>query len=102
MINTEFNICHNDWYNKGIRNIIDLVNEEGMFYNFNELKNKYNIRGPFLDLHRLISHLPNPWKNKIQENVEAIKYIKYNVHCNSYVKLLIKDKKGSRVIYMIY
>ena len=64
LINTEFNICYNDWYNKGIRTIIDLVSEEGMFYIFNELKNKYNIRGTFLDLHRLISHLPNTWEKK--------------------------------------
>ena len=40
LINIEFNFCYNDWYNKQIRNINDLINEEGRFYTFNELKSK--------------------------------------------------------------
>ena len=34
----------------GIRVIYDLINEEGVFYSFEQLKAKYNIRGHFSSL----------------------------------------------------
>ena len=36
-----------DWYDKGIRNIIDIINENGLIYDFYDLKHKYNIKGAF-------------------------------------------------------
>ena len=38
-----------DWYDKGIRNIIDIITENGLIYDFEDLKHKYNIKGTFLD-----------------------------------------------------
>lgn len=38
-------------------------------------------------------------KKKINENKDQIINFKYDVQCNDYVKILIKDKKGSRTIY---
>lgn len=88
-----------DWYNKGLRSIIDLLKDDGSFYQFDELKLKYNIRGTFLDLFALTNTIPNEWKTKINENKDQIINFKYDVQCNDYVKILIKDKKGSRTIY---
>ena len=38
-----------NWWDMGIRVINDLISEEGIFYSFEQLKAKYNIRGTFLD-----------------------------------------------------
>ena len=32
-----------DWYDKGIRNITGIINESGLFCDFEELKHRYNI-----------------------------------------------------------
>lgn len=45
-----------NWYRKGIRNITDLINENGMFYDFNEFKTVFNVEGTILDYHGILEH----------------------------------------------
>ena len=50
MIALEMGNCFfRNWWDMGIRVINDLISEEGIFYSFEQLRAKYNIRGTFLD-----------------------------------------------------
>lgn len=87
------------WYEKGIRNKTDLITENGTFYDFNEFKTVYNIRGTVLDFHGLLGRIPNSWKNILNNNAQICAETKYSVVSSKPVKLLLKDKKGCRKIY---
>ena len=50
-----------DWYDKFIRNIMDIINENGLFCDLVELKRRYNIKGTYLDYTRLRKNIPKPW-----------------------------------------
>ena len=41
------------WYDKGIRNILDLIDENGRISDFGVLKETYNIKGTYLDYNRV-------------------------------------------------
>ena len=41
------NLYIKEWHDKGIRNVIDLLDLDGQFYQFIELKEKYNIHSTF-------------------------------------------------------
>ena len=41
------NMYISEWYDKGITNIIDLINLDGIFNQLDELKEKYNVHGTF-------------------------------------------------------
>ena len=43
------NLYISDWYKKGIRYVSDLIDENGNFYDFVTLKNRYELKGTFLD-----------------------------------------------------
>ena len=43
------NLYFNEWHDKGIKNVIDLLNREGNFYQFDKLKENFGIHGTFLD-----------------------------------------------------
>lgn len=88
-----------DWYNKGVRHVSDLLDEHGNIYEFVDLKNKYNLRGTFLDYHSLLRKIPNEWKDIINNNKVVSILNRYNVNCNIYVQQLIKEKKGCRQFY---
>ena len=90
-----------DWYNKGIRNVIDLLDTDGNFYLFPQLQEIYNIRGTFLDHASLLRKIPAQWKLKNNENKVLCQALKPNVSRNCYVNYLGKDKKGSRTFYDI-
>ena len=49
-LNRGHNLFIKEWYDKGLRNVIDLLNAEGQFYHFNELKDTYYIHGTFFRL----------------------------------------------------
>lgn len=87
------------WYEKGIRSITDLIKENGAFYDFNEFKTVYNVRGTVLDFYGLLGRIPNNWKNILNNNAEICAENKYNIVIPKQVKLLLKDKKGCRKIY---
>ena len=85
-----------NWYEKGIRNIVDLVNENGVFYDFNQFKTLFNVRGTILDFQGVINRIPQVWKNLLNNNIQTCIDMKYNVLCSKYVKLFLKDKKGCK------
>ena len=58
LINGNGNYIINEWYNKGIRNVIDLIDENGQFYEFQRLQEKYEIHGTYLDYMQLINRKP--------------------------------------------
>ena len=56
------------WFNKGLRTIRDLLDDDGKLLSLNALKNKYNISCTFLDYHRLHMLIPQKWKNIINQS----------------------------------
>ena len=48
--------------NKGIRNVIDLIDENGLIHDFQTLKDLYNIHGTYLDYAHLIDRIPRLWR----------------------------------------
>ena len=61
-LNQGHNFFIKDWYDKGVRQVLDLIDETGQMYQFNDFKNKYNVNGTFL------RKLPRKWINKINES----------------------------------
>lgn len=88
-----------DWYDKGIRNILDIINENGLLYDFVDLKNRYNIKGTYLDYARLVRNIPKSWKEIISVEPDKCAKFKYNVQANCYVKFILKSIRGCRDIY---
>ena len=89
----------NNWFKKGIKQISDLLDINGNFYQFDILKEMYGINSTFLDYQSLIHKIPNYWKNMIINNRLVSIQTKYNVTCNIYVQYLLKEKKGCRTFY---
>ena len=59
----------------------------------------YNINGTFLHYQQLIHNISPLWINQINDNHAFTLENKTNVICNTYVKNLIRVKKGSRIFY---
>ena len=78
-----------------------MINSDGRFYQLDELKVTYNIQGTFLDYHSIFRKIPADWRTKINQNRLICQELKNNVERNLYVKILCKDKKGSRRFYDI-
>ena len=72
-----------NWCDIGIRVIYDLINEEGVFYSFEQLKAKYNIRGTFLDYQHVLNNISQVWKDQINMNRVFIVETKQNI--NEYI-----------------
>ena len=98
-INRNGNDIVNEWYNKGIRNIIDLIDENGLIHDFQTLKDLHNIHGTYLDYAHLINRIPRLWREMISENSRKISMYRYNVQINSYVFCLLRKRRGCRDIY---
>ena len=75
----------NEWYIKGIRNFMDLIDEDGSMYDFQRLNDVYEIHGTYLDYLHLIYRIPRLWSNMINENNTKNASYKYNVQINCYV-----------------
>lgn len=88
-----------EWYKKGVKTIYDLIDENGDIYTFNTFKERFNVRGTFLEYQNLLNKIPNEWKNIINNNTVFSIMNKMNVSSNIYVSYVIKDKKGSRIFY---
>lgn len=95
------NFCFNNWFKKGVRQISDLIDENGNIYQFDSFKEMYGIRGTFLEYQSLIRRIPNEWRKKLNDNKIFCILNRFNVKCNYYVNQLIKDKKGCRRFYDI-
>ena len=98
-ISVNANFIINEWFNKGIRNIMDLIDENGLFYNFQNLQQRYNIHGTYLYYLHLLQNIPRLWRDTIEENREKNVLCRYNVQINCYVFKLLRKKKGCRDIY---
>lgn len=90
-----------DWYKKGVRLIYDFINENGEFYEFESFKEKYGVRGTFLDYEYVLNRIPNEWKTKINDNKKFSIENKLNVTCNIYLSYITNSKKGCRLFYEI-
>ena len=91
----------NNWYSKGIKTIGDILDDNGNFYTFDQLKEIYRVKGTFLNYKNILQKKPNQWKNIINANKVSIYQNRYNITCNVFVAHLLKDKKGSRRFYDI-
>ena len=99
LINRNGNYIINEWYNKGIRNVIDLIDENGLFYQFQMLQERYGIHGTYLDYMQLINRIPRLWRDIINENSEKCASYKNNVQINCFVFYLLRKRRGCRDIY---
>ena len=81
-INENGNYIVNEWYNKGIRNVMDLIDENGLIYEFQELKQRYDIPGTYLDYIRLINKILRRWRDMINEDSRKNASQRYNVQVN--------------------
>ena len=68
-----------NWCDMGIRVIYDLISEEGVFYSFEQLKAKYNIRGTFLDYQHVLNSISQVWKDQINMDCVFIVETKRNL-----------------------
>ena len=89
----------NEWYKKDIRQVSDLLNEQGNMFDFEALKTRYGIRGTFLEYEALKNKIPNRWKNMLNDNTTTCITNRFNVTCNIYLQFVLKDKKGCRRFY---
>ena len=54
-----------NWFRKVVRNVRDLLNGKGQVLNFQEFKEKYNVKGTLLDYERVLHCIPNEWLNRV-------------------------------------
>ena len=95
------NLFIKNWYEKGIRLVSDLLDQNGNFHNVESFKRRYSVAGTFLDSQRLIAKIPEQWKVIIRDNRNVQMTNLFNVTCSLYTKFLINDKKGCRRFYDI-
>ena len=82
----------NEWYNKGIRNVMDLIDENGLMYDFQKFKDVYEIHGTHLDYLHLINRIPRLWRDMINET--STKMLHIIIMCKLIVTLFISYVKG--------
>ena len=68
---------------------------------FHELKNKFNINGNFLNLHSIISAVPNMWKVTLFQNSDKDDTLGEDVYHNKLLDVLLKAKKPSGQLYQL-
>ena len=81
--------------------MIDLLDTNGNFYQFQQLQEVYNIQGTFLDHATLLRNIPAYWKQLVNQDNISCQAHKQNVTRNYYINYLCKDKKGCRTFYDI-
>ena len=64
------NVYINNWLEKGIKHVSDLLDIDGNMYQFHV--ESYGINGTFLDYHSLLLKIQNNWKNIIINNRQVI------------------------------
>ena len=80
------------------------MDEHGEFYQFEDFKEKFDVKVTFLHYQSLLSMLrriPTEWKNILNSNRIVSIINRFNVKSNFYMQQLFKDKKGCRRIYDI-
>ena len=83
-----------DWYDKGVRYVSDLVNNEGCLYNFNHFQSIYNVKTNFLRFFGICQ--------AIKSYYGCTKFIKLSQpHRPHFYDMLLKSQKGSHDFYSI-
>ena len=85
-----------NWVKCGILYIKDVVSPNGTFKSFRDVKEQYNVKGTFLDFHRVLSAIPDGWKNILQHGYEPT----YPV-CPVHIKILLNTRSGCKQTYSI-
>ena len=103
--NSEFhhgqNLFIKNWFEKGVKNVIDLLDDNGFFLDFDVFKVRFSVQGTFLHYQSILNRIPIEWRHKINDNRNLYVEIKYSVPCLEITRILLKDAKGSRRLYNI-
>ena len=89
----------NEWFNKGIRNVMNLIDEDGSMYEFQKLKDVYEIHGTYLEYLHLTNRMPILWRDMINENGTKTPHISIMCKLNVTFFYLICKRRGCRNIY---
>lgn len=68
-INKEVCFYHK-WCDGDIFFINDLINDDNLFLNYNQFKEKYNIPCSFLDFYGIVHAIPKEWKERIKNETK--------------------------------
>jgi len=63
-------IFYQQWYNAGVKNLSDILDEEGNFLSFPEFRKKYKIKTNFLRYFGLCNATPKYWKEAFNRDLE--------------------------------
>ena len=87
---------NNKWYNLGIRNICNIVNDNGQIKSLSELKTQFNIDENFLLYNTIIVNIPKEWKNALKNECSNVTN---QETCSPIKEIIEKAKNGSRLFY---
>ena len=73
-----------------MKNICDLLNENGEFYQFEEFKQIYGIRGTILDYEYVLRKIPDQWKIILENNKVFYIQNRFNVVRSPYIAFFTK------------
>ena len=83
-----------NWEEHGVAYIRDLVTPEGEFRTFRSFKDVFHVAGTFLDYHRVLSAIPNDWKEKL-----AFAHDPTSPVLPVHLKMLLRNATGCKHIY---
>ena len=84
-----------------VKNVIDLLDDNGSFLDFDAFKVRFSVQGTFLHYQSILNRIPIEWRHKINDNRNLCVEMKCSVPCLEIIKILLKDVKGSRRLYNI-
>ncbi len=85
------------WYTNGIKTIEDLLHENGSFLTFEQLANKFNVRGNYLTYYGLLSAIPVPWKHMLLHRVNN-----ENINYRNNLDKLLAFRKVCKESYVVF
>ena len=90
-------IYFSEWWDKGIRFINDLLDDQGNILTREQCEMTYSIRLPFLIYHALRHIIKNKYISELHENHSKL----HGPLCPQYISELLKEKRGCGHIYSI-
>ena len=91
-------VFYKTWYNKGIHNIQDLLDDMGNMLSYDQFCEKYELYNtPFTHFYGIVNVITNKWP--VLKNLYCREY---GPIIPKYLEILCKDKKGSRALYDIF
>lgn len=85
--------CINAWRKKGLRYISDLINDEGQFLSFQQLKFLFQVSGSYLDYIGIMSSLPYEWKTLSRKTRAAFPVI------HPQIEIILSKERGAKHLY---